>query len=129
MRFDKIVCATDADHDGAHIACLLSMVMGIMLPEIVKAGRYFIAQTPLFAINEKRTFRPLWTEKQLEKARAKGKTIQRYKGLGEMNPKQLKISLLDEPTRNLVPVTYSNDVDKLIKLFSSADEKRKLLGA
>ena len=46
-----------------------------------------------------------------------------------MNPKELKISLLDEPTRNLIPVTYSDNVDQLIKLFSSADEKRKLLGA
>ena len=128
MRYDKIVCATDADHDGNHIACLLTMVMAIMLPEIMKAGRYYIAQTPLFAIKEKRTFRPLWTEKELEKARSDGKTIQRYKGLGEMNPRELKISLLDEPTRHLIPITYSDNMDDLIKLFSSSEHKRKLVG-
>jgi DNA gyrase subunit B len=127
IRYSKIICATDADPDGAHIACLVSMVMAILLPEVVKAGMYFIAQTPLFAINEGRTFKPIWSEKELEKAREANRTIQRYKGLGEMNPSQLKISLLDEPTRHLTSVAYSDDIDSLIKLFSSATEKRKLV--
>ena len=127
IRYSKIICATDADPDGAHIACLVTMVMAILLPDIIKSGHYFIAQTPLFAINEGRNFKPIWNEKELEKAREKNRTIQRYKGLGEMNPRQLKISLLDEPTRNLVPVAYSDDIDSLVKLFSSATEKRKLV--
>jgi DNA gyrase subunit B len=127
MRYEKIICATDADHDGNHIACLVTMVIAILLPEIIKEGRYFIAQTPLFAINEKKTFIPLWNDKMLEKARSKGRNIQRYKGLGEMNPSQLKISLLDEGTRNLLPISYSKNINSLIKLFSSAEEKRKLV--
>jgi DNA gyrase subunit B len=127
MRYSKIICATDADHDGAHIACLLTMVMGILLPDVIKEGRYYIAQTPLFAINEKKAFIPLWSEEELEKARTAGRTIQRYKGLGEMNPAELKISLLDEATRNLTRVEYSHDIESLIKLFSSAEEKRKLV--
>ena len=127
LRYSKIICATDADHDGAHIACLLSMVMAVLLPDIVKSGKYFIAQTPLFAINEKKIFKPLWDEKQLQKARDDNRTIQRYKGLGEMNPRELKVSLLDEATRNLIPIAYSQDIDVLSKLFSSAEEKRKLV--
>jgi len=127
IRYGKIICATDADPDGAHIACLVSMVMAILLPDILKAGMYYIAQTPLFAIHEARIFKPLWNEKELNKAREKNQNIQRYKGLGEMNPRQLKISLLDEPTRHLLPVAYSDDMDYLIKLFSSAAEKRKLV--
>jgi DNA gyrase subunit B len=127
IRYSKIICATDADPDGSHIACLVSMVMAILLPEVLKAGMYFIAQTPLFAINEGRTFKPIWNEKQLEKAREKNRTIQRYKGLGEMNPRQLKISLLDEPTRHLLNVAYSDKIEDLVKLFSSATEKRKLV--
>jgi len=127
IRYDKIICATDADADGSHIACLLSMVMAMLQPEVVKAGKYYIARTPLFAINEKKKFVPLWTDAELEKARKENRTIQRYKGLGEMNPWQLKISLLDVPTRNLVPVTYPENIESLIKLFSSADEKRKLV--
>ena len=127
LRYSKIVCATDADHDGAHIACLVSMVMAILLPEIVKAGKYFIAQTPLFAINEGKVFIPLWSAEDVDKARKTGRKIQRYKGLGEMNPSQLKVTLLDEATRNLTPIKYTNNIDTLIKLFSSADEKRKLV--
>ena len=129
MRYSKIICATDADHDGAHIACLLTMVMAILLPDVVKNGMYYIAQTPLFAINEKKTFIPLWTDKELEKARNDGRSITRFKGLGELSPYQLKISLLDEKTRRLIPVQYSSNIDDLIKLFSSADEKRKLVTA
>lgn len=128
LRYDKIVCATDADSDGSHIACLVSMVMAILVPEIVQAGKYYIAQTPLFAINEGKTFIPLWNESELEKARTENRKIQRYKGLGEMNPSQLKVCLLDEKTRNLMPVSYSENIDDLVKLFSSAEEKRKLVG-
>ena len=127
IRYQKIICATDADFDGYHIACLVTMVIAILLPEIIRDGRYYIAQTPLFAINEGKTFIPIWNDKQLEKARNKGKRIQRYKGLGEMNPDELKICLLDEPTRNLIQISYSENIVDLIKLFSSANEKRKLL--
>jgi DNA gyrase/topoisomerase IV subunit B len=127
MRYEKIICATDADHDGNHIACLVTMVMAILMPDVLKEGRYYIAQTPLFAINEGKTFIPLWTEDELEKARNKGRKITRFKGLGELSPHQLKICLLDESTRNLMQIQYSNDMDKLIKLFSSAEEKRRLV--
>ena len=127
IRYQKIICATDADFDGYHIACLVTMVIAILLPEIIRDGRYYIAQTPLFAINEGKTFIPIWNDKQLEKARNKGKRIQRYKGLGEMNPDELKICLLDEPTRNLIQISYSENIEDLIKLFSSANEKRRLL--
>jgi DNA gyrase subunit B len=127
IRYSKIICATDADHDGNHIACLVSILMAILLPEIVKAGMYYIAQTPLFAINDGKIFKPLWTDKEVENARKDEKKIQRYKGLGEMNPAQLKITLLDQATRNLTPITYTDNIDDLVKLFSSAEEKRKLL--
>ena len=128
IRYNKIVCATDADHDGAHIACLVSMAMAILLPEVVKAGYYYIAQTPLYAINEKKVFKPLWSEEELNEARASNRQITRFKGLGELSPHQLKICLLDEPTRHFTQMTYSEDMDELINLFSSAEEKRKLVG-
>jgi DNA gyrase subunit B len=128
LRYDKIICATDADSDGSHIACLVSMVIAILVPEIVQTGKYYIAQTPLFAINEGKTFIPLWNESELEKARTENRKIQRYKGLGEMNPSQLKVCLLDEKTRNLMQISYSENIDELVKLFSSAEEKRKLVG-
>lgn len=81
----------------------------------------------LYLINEGKSFIPLWTDEQLQRARDKGRKITRFKGLGELSPHQLKICLLDEATRNLVPITYSEDIDKLVGLFSSAEEKRKLV--
>lgn len=128
MRYDKIVCATDADPDGGHIACLITMCIGILLPDIIKKGKYYIAQTPLFAINEKKLFKPLWTKDEVEKAKKAGHNLSRFKGLGELNPNQLKICLLDQPTRHLLPVKYTGNLDDLVSLFSSADEKRKLIG-
>jgi len=127
MRYDKIICASDADPDGAHITTLLVLCISILLPEIVKNSKLFVAQVPLFAINEKRLFKPLWNKNDLEKARKNGRNIQRYKGLGEMNPDQLKKCLLDEKTRRLIPVGYSKDITALEKLFSNSGEKRELL--
>jgi DNA gyrase/topoisomerase IV subunit B len=128
LRYNKIICATDADPDGDHIACMLSIDIAILTPGIIQANRYYIAQTPLYAINEKKIFIPLWTEKELEKAKKDNRNISRFKGLGELNPQQLKVCLLDKKTRHLIPVTYSNNIESLMKMFSSADEKRKLLG-
>jgi len=127
LRYSKIICASDSDFDGAHIACLVTMVIAVLVPEVIKQGKYFIAQTPLFAISEGRTFLPLWTEAELEKARLDKRKIQRYKGLGEMNPQQLKVCLLDETTRRLTPVTFTNNLEELMLLFSSADKKRELV--
>jgi DNA gyrase subunit B len=127
MRYDKIICASDADPDGGHITCLVTMAIATLMPEVIKQGRYFIAQTPLFAINEKKTFLPLWDEKSLKEARENNRSITRFKGLGELSPFQLKICLLEEKTRRIEPITYSEDINSLEKLFSEASEKRKLV--
>jgi DNA gyrase/topoisomerase IV subunit B len=127
LRYDKIICATDADPDGSHIACLLTMVVAILLPEIIKQGKYFLAQTPLFAINEGKTFIPLWNDKDIKGAMDAKKHVTRFKGLGELNPSQLKTCLVDPKTRKLIPVTYSTDMEKMTKLFSDVEEKRLLL--
>ena len=127
MRYDKIICATDADPDGAHITCLLTMAIAVLLPDIIKEGRYFLARTPLFAITEGKTFIPLWTNEELEKARKQGRRITRFKGLGELSPHQLKICLLDEATRFLVPVKFSSNIDELLMLFSDVNKKRELV--
>jgi DNA gyrase/topoisomerase IV subunit B len=103
------------------------MAMAILLPEIVQAGMYYIAQTPLYAINEKNNFVPLWTAADITKAKDDKKSLIRIKGLGEMNPDQLKVVLINEKTRRLIPVTYTSDLDKMVKLFSDSNEKRKLL--
>ena len=127
LKYNKVICSADADEDGGHIFCLLTIILANLVPDIIKNGHYYLAQTPLYAINKGKTFIPLWTKDELEKARKKGEPITRFKGLGELSPWQLKICLLDHGTRHLVKVTYSKDIDKIMKLFSDVSEKRKLL--
>jgi DNA gyrase/topoisomerase IV subunit B len=127
LRYDKIICATDADPDGGHIASLLTMVFAILVPEIIKQGKYFIARTPLFAINEGKTFIPLWNDKDVKEAMSKKKHVSRFKGLGELSPHQLKTCLIDKQTRQLIPIHFTSNLEKIEKIFSDANEKRKLL--
>jgi len=128
LRYDKIICATDADPDGGHIFCLLTIALAMLVPEIIKQGHYYLAQTPLYAISDgKKTFQPIWTEEELKKARESRKSIQRYKGLGELSPWQLKICALDPDTRRWIQVEYSKNMDFMMKLFSDVSTKRKLL--
>ena len=103
------------------------MALAILVPDIIKNGHFYYAQTPLYAINEKKSFIPLWSNDELAKAKSEKRSIIRIKGLGEMNPDQLKTVLIDEKTRKLVPVTYTSDMAKMTKLFSDSNEKRKLL--
>ena len=127
IRYSKIICAADADADGLHIAALLTFVLATLVPEIIKNGFYYVAETPLRAINEKKVFIPLWSEKEEEDARNQGRKITRFKGLGELNPNQLKVVAINNDTRRLVPITFTKDLAKITQLFLDPLEKRKLL--
>lgn len=127
FRYDKIVCCCDADADGGHIATLLTMNLAMMVPEIIKQGHYYIAYTPLYAINEKKTFIPLWDQTALDKAIKDKRKITRYKGLGELNISDLKTCLLDEKSRKLVQVQWTDKLDRLVDLMNNVNDKRLLL--
>lgn len=127
LRYDKVICATDADPDGSHIASLVTMVLAVLVPDIIKQKKFYIAQTPLFAINERNTFIPLWAEKDVREAVQNKRNISRFKGLGELSPNQLKQCLVDKTTRKLILITFTNDLKSLMNLFSDASEKRVLL--
>jgi len=128
LRYDKVIIMTDADPDGGHIACLVIMNLAILVPDLVKAGKVYVCQTPLYAISDpkKKIFIPLWSEEELKKAVQEGKPILRAKGLGELNPDQLEECAIG-PRRRLIKVSYTKDINKLIKLFSTAIAKRELL--
>ena len=127
LKYSKIICATDADPDGSHIASLLMMVFAILMPEIIQGGFLYIARTPLYAINEKTSFIPIWDDESLEAARMGKRNITRFKGLGELNSDQAKIVLIDEGTRKLIPVLWTEDLQKIVNLFLSSVEKLKLM--
>jgi len=127
MRYDKIICLADADPDGGHIASLVTMVLAILTPDIIKNKKFYIAETPLFVINESKSFIPLWSDKEVEEAQKNKRNITRCKGIGEYNPSQLKKIVIDVDNRKLVQVEFSKDLKKLITLFSDVGAKRELL--
>lgn len=110
-NYSKIIIMTDADTDGAHIQVLLLTFFYRYMKPLIEAGRVFIAQPPLYKITRKsgklETVRYAWTDEQLQnylKEFGKNAELQRYKGLGEMNPEQLWETTMNYETRTLLQV-------------------------
>lgn len=128
LRYSKVILAADADPAGSWITALLITLFAYKMAPVIKAGRLYVCETPLFGYKEKNQFYPLWTEENLEKARASGKRILRFKGLGEFPPKDLKVFTLDEGTRRLTQVKWSqNNSEQLFELMSKSEERKKLV--
>ncbi|GIP41585.1 DNA topoisomerase 4 subunit B [Paenibacillus sp. J45TS6] len=110
-NYSKIIIMTDADTDGAHIQVLLLTFFYRYMKPLIDAGRVYIAQPPLYKISRKsgkqQTSRYAWTDEQLQdylKEFGKGFELQRYKGLGEMNPDQLWETTMNPESRTLLQV-------------------------
>ena len=115
VRYHKIVLMTDADVDGAHIRTLLLTFIYRYLRPLLEAGYIYIALPPLYRAKKGNDEIYAWNDAQLEAAIAKvggesgrGVGIQRYKGLGEMNPEQLWSTTMDPDTRMLQQVTIDD---------------------
>ncbi|NID06946.1 DNA topoisomerase IV subunit B [Luteibacter jiangsuensis] len=140
LRYGKVVILADADSDGLHIATLLSALFLRHFPSLVREGHVFVAMPPLFRVDVgKQVFYCLDEEEKrlmlekVEREKMKGAvSVTRFKGLGEMNPAQLRESTIHPDTRRLVQLTVDTDdgtqklMDMLLAKKRASDRKQWL---
>ena len=137
LRYGKVCILADADSDGAHIATLLCALFLRHFPALVEAGRVYVAMPPLYRIDVGKTVRYALDDEekevvlqQIKDDGLRGKiNVQRFKGLGEMNPPQLRETTMDPDTRRLVRLEFTpgdmtfNVMDMLLAKGRAGDRK------
>ena len=134
LKYHKVIILSDADQDGAHIRAILLTFFFRYMKELVNAGHVYIGMPPLYKVSKGNVEEYAYDDKELSEKIAKvgrGYTLQRYKGLGEMNPSQLWDTTLNPETRSLMQVTIEDaaEADKLITVLMGDEvgERKKYI--
>ncbi|WP_236552788.1 DNA topoisomerase IV subunit B [Sphingomonas sp. 8AM] len=117
LRYERVVIMTDADVDGAHIATLLMTFFFQEMPDLVRQGHLYLAQPPLYRLTagtKSLYARDDAHRAQLERTAFKGKKVEvaRFKGLGEMNPQQLRETTMDPAKRSMIRITLPHEYEE-----------------
>ncbi len=126
LKYDKVIILADADQDGGHIRSILLTFFYRYMKELITEGHVYIGMPPLYKVQRGNNIQYAYDDKELEKlteTMGKGYTLQRYKGLGEMNPEQLWETTMDPEKRALVQVTISDipEAERIITTLMGDD--------